>query len=104
LPEKQCLTEDQIEKVRDWVLALSMDQEVDPSMAVDSGGAGPDLKEAGLTNESDADFCVVSNYPVVRAPVQCSSCSALADQEQWNKYVIAFKACPRCNAAQAPIY
>lgn len=77
------------EEVREWILAVSMDQKIDQSLPTDDRN----LYESSL-GLSDMP-CVVSGYPIMgRQPVIFQRSHRLANREAWSKLTVAAKMSP----------
>eukprot|EP00111_Clytia_hemisphaerica_P000435 TCONS_00001218-protein len=90
LPETQYLNEEQREEVKEWVLAVSMDQRVEQTLSFDERN----VYEASLTSpESDVVClpCVVTGYPVLRNKMEFNKTGKAANKEDWNKFAMATK-------------
>ncbi|XP_018787824.1 PREDICTED: intraflagellar transport protein 172 homolog [Bactrocera latifrons] len=82
------------EEVREWVLAVSMDQQVDQVLPTDDRG----LYESALG--SDEQPCILSAYPVRgRQPVTYQSSSRQANRDVWSKFTVALKMSPGSKVA-----
>ncbi|XP_046993145.1 intraflagellar transport protein 172 homolog [Schistocerca americana] len=86
------------EEVKEWVLAVSMDQKVDQVLPVDERGLYP---SALCSNDSAGPMalpCVVSGYPVLaqkgRTPIEFKRPGRAANREDWNKLLMAAKMNP----------
>ena len=115
LPKKQFLGEDKREEVREWVLAVSMDQAVEQSLPErNSGGADPIYD--GLYASSDP-ICIVTGYPVPPAmlleveldghghgPGGGGGGVISANKQDWNKYVQVTRICPWTGQPRTPKY
>ena len=110
LPERQYSTEDQREKVRDWILTVSMDNQVDQEISISTCDKchTNDMYIAGLQCKKCSqayDPCIVTGYPVKRSTrVQCRSCHKSANRDDWNAYIGAMKNCPWCRNPQNPAF
>ena len=110
LPKQQYLDEDTREEVRDWVLQISMNQQVDQSLTTRKcTKCNADIYVACLTcpsckNQSDA--CIITGYPIVTqsSKVNCTNCNNAADKRAWNAIVADTGKCPWCDASQKPLY
>jgi len=111
MPEECHLSGTQIEEIRDWVLGWSMDQSVQQS--VDKRPCDKcrtDIYAAALVCPNDKckhqyEPCAVTGYPVVKKTrIECSSCHAACNREDWNNWVQVFKACPWCATPQNAQY
>lgn len=77
------------EEIREWVLAVSMDQQIDQILPVDDR----EMFESsmGLGDVS----CIVSAYPVLaRQPITFKSSTKQANRDVWSKLTIAAKMAP----------
>mmetsp|Transcript_15284 Transcript_15284/g.25210 ORF Transcript_15284/g.25210 Transcript_15284/m.25210 type:complete len:1767 (+) Transcript_15284:218-5518(+) len=109
LPEKQYLSEEKREEVRDWVLQLSMDQRVEQVLSTrPCDKCGSDLYEASLSCwncKFEYTPCIVTGYPIPRnSRADCKHCGKDSNRDDWNRYLLKFKNCPFCQDAQAPQY
>jgi len=109
MPETGCLQASQIEEIRDWVLGWSMDQNVSQkSDTRKCEKCKQDVYAASLSCNSckhTSEPCVVSGYPVARAStVQCTNCRCTANRDDWNTWLLHFRACPWCDAPQNAQY
>lgn len=105
IPERMHLAEelDVHEDVRDWILAISLDQRVDQTLPVD---ADRGLYEASLAPGEQA--CLVSGYPVVatamasagRMPVTFQRSARLANREAWSRLTVAAKMTPNKDVSE----
>lgn len=78
--------------IREWVLAVSMDQKVDQALSVDDRG----LYESSLV--SDETPCIITGYPVLgQQPVTFQRTSLTANRDAWSKLVMAAKMSPQSN-------
>ncbi|XP_033237758.1 intraflagellar transport protein 172 homolog isoform X1 [Drosophila pseudoobscura] len=77
------------EEVREWVLAVSMDQQVDQQLPTDDRG----LYESSL-GPNDLP-CLLSGFPVRgRQPVTFQSSSNQVNRDVWSKFSVAVKMSP----------
>lgn len=77
------------EEVRDWVLAISMDQQVDQSLPTDERN----MFESSLGMGDSA--CLITGYPVIgRQPLTFQRSSNLANRDSWSKLTVAAKMSP----------
>ncbi|XP_037908543.1 intraflagellar transport protein 172 homolog isoform X1 [Hermetia illucens] len=78
------------EDIREWVLAISVDQKVDQTLPVDDRN----LFESSLGLSDVA--CIVSGYPVVgRQPVTFQRSNKQANRDAWSKLNVAAKMAPQ---------
>jgi intraflagellar transport protein 172 len=110
LPKVQYLDEDKREDVRDWVLQISMNQQVDQSLDTNScGKCGESFYVACLTCpncKTQSDACILTGYPITSnsSKVSCSVCNNVANKSAWNTAVSSKGVCRWCNASQKPVY
>lgn len=78
------------ENIREWILAISMDQRVDQTLPADDERG---LYEASLAPGEEP--CLVSGYPVVvggnKSPVTFQRSNWQANREAWSKLTVAAK-------------
>ncbi|CAC5423828.1 IFT172 [Mytilus coruscus] len=90
LPEKAHLTSQQHEEVKEWVLAVSMDQKVEQILPRDERNcyeaslAAPDTGIKSLP-------CVITGYPVLRNQMDFKTPGHVANKDDWNKFLMATK-------------
>lgn len=90
LPEKPYLTQHQHEDIKEWVLAVSMNQKVEQSLPKDERGT----YEASLVATDTGIHslpCVISGYPVLRNKVEFKNTNKVANKDDWNKFLMATK-------------
>jgi len=106
LPKNQYLNEDKREEIREWVLAMSMDQAVEQSLP--EKGQGDPIYE-GLYASSDP-ICIVTGYPVPQQTLLELELDGhnggviTANKQDWNKYVQTTKVCPWTGQPRTPKY
>jgi len=101
LPKKQFQGDDKREEVRDWVLAMSMDQQVEQSLP--AKGEGDPIYEA-LYDHNNA-ICIVTGHPVPNSLYMDMQDGAIqANKQDWNKYVSATKQDPWTGQPATPNY
>lgn len=77
------------EEVREWVLAISMDQRVEQSLPIDDR----DMYESSLGGNDIA--CIISGYPIIgKQPISFQRSNRLANRETWSKLSMAAKMAP----------
>ncbi|XP_017022793.1 intraflagellar transport protein 172 homolog [Drosophila kikkawai] len=82
------------EEVREWVLAVSMDQQVDQQLPTDDRG----LYESSL-GSNDLP-CMLSGFPVLgRHPVTFQGSSNQVNRDVWSKFSVAVKMSPGSGVA-----
>jgi len=88
LPDQPYLTASQHDEVKEWVLAVSMDQRVEQALPLDERMS----YEASLVSVGGARSqpCIVTGYPVLGSKIEFAR-GMLANKEDWNKLVMAAK-------------
>lgn len=109
LPKQQYLPESKREQVRDWVLAVSMDNKIEQELPkVSCSKCSAETYDGSLVcGNCSAQFppCIVSGFPVTPAQsVRCTVCSSVAIKAHWNKYVLKTGHCAWCQSSQSPFY
>ncbi|XP_030054442.1 intraflagellar transport protein 172 homolog [Microcaecilia unicolor] len=90
LPAKQHVSVEKREEIREWVLAVSMDQRVDQILPRDER----DTYEASLVavNTGVRSLpCLITGYPVLRNKIEFKQPGKAANKEDWNKFLMAIK-------------
>ncbi|OWF38575.1 intraflagellar transport protein 172 homolog [Mizuhopecten yessoensis] len=90
LPEKAHLTSQQHEDIREWVLAVSMDQKVEQVLPRDERNvyeASLMAPETGIRSLP----CVITGYPVLRNQLDFKQAGKVANKDDWNKFLMATK-------------
>jgi intraflagellar transport protein 172 len=104
---KENLPEKLREQVRDWVLAVSLDQKVNQEIDYrQCRECNAQIYAASLVchNCKKTEIpCCVTGYPIING-VECTQCHKQANRDDWNAYVSVKKTCPWCEAPQNPIY
>lgn len=105
LPRQHTINEVASEEANKWVLAISIEKNLDPHLpTVKCPTHGVDMFEGALRSPSGAQYepCAISGYPILtNLRVRCRTCQRLANQEDWNKFVMQTKLCPWCKTTQA---
>ncbi|XP_063770977.1 intraflagellar transport protein 172 homolog isoform X3 [Pseudophryne corroboree] len=90
LPAKQHVPVEKREEVREWVLAVSMDQRVDQVLPLDERGT----YEASLIAVSSGIHslpCLLTGYPVLRNKIDFKQPGKATNKEDWNTFLMAIK-------------
>ncbi|KAF7235879.1 hypothetical protein EYD10_17309 [Varanus komodoensis] len=90
LPAKPHVSEEQREEIRDWLLAVSMDQRLEQVLPRDER----DTYEASLVAANTgvrALPCLITGYPVLRNKVEFKRPGKEANKDSWNKFLMAAK-------------
>ena len=104
LPDVHFVPEDKREEVRDWVLALSMDQQVDQSLSTRvCHNCKTEIYEAALQChhcQAVTEACIVDGYPILPGErYQPGSIVWPARRDGWKTYIESFHACPLTSLA-----
>ncbi|CAG9856074.1 unnamed protein product [Phyllotreta striolata] len=97
LPRQLYLLDDPREhdNIKEWVLAISMDQKIDQTLPVDDR----QLYESSL--QSGDSPCLVTGYPVRNQPVHFAKSNLQANKDAWNKLNMGAKMSPDSNVSSA---
>jgi intraflagellar transport protein 172 len=88
LPKDQFLDESKREEVREYVLAISMDQKAEQTLDQDSRGTYvASLVDAKTRKKSSP--CIVTGYPVLATSVSFGG--KAGNKEDWNRFIMALK-------------
>ncbi|XP_019854623.1 PREDICTED: intraflagellar transport protein 172 homolog isoform X2 [Amphimedon queenslandica] len=92
LPEQPFMTEDKREEIKEWVLALSMDRQVEQTLPLDDERqtyvASLTSPHTGVTSLP----CIVTGYPVLKQKVEFKRGGRCANKGDWTKFVMNTKA------------
>uniref|UniRef100_A0A3P9LP27 Intraflagellar transport 172 n=1 Tax=Oryzias latipes TaxID=8090 RepID=A0A3P9LP27_ORYLA len=90
LPSKVCITEGPLEQIRNWVLTVSVDRQVEQVLPRDERNTFEgSLVAAGSGLRSVP--CVLTGYPVLGNNIQFSALGKAANKEDWNRFVMVTK-------------
>lgn len=108
LPVRPYVPEHKVEDVREWILTVSMRQDVEQALSERKcGTCKAATYEASLTChtcKASAPMCWASGFPIVDR-VQCTADARHeANRPQWNAYVEKFEKCPVCETTQPASY
>lgn len=103
LPEKNFLSPQERDKIRDWVLEVNMDGQLGgqlPTRVCEK--CGHEHYEASLVCpkcRTTHEPCIISGYPLIKSQsIRCKFCNMGALRDQWNEYVTVTQHCPWCNS------
>jgi intraflagellar transport protein 172 len=83
------------EEIREWVLAISMDQRIDQTLPTDDRN----LFESSLADSDQP--CVISGYPIVgRQPVIFQRSHRMANRDAWSRMTVAAKMEPQSDVPE----
>ncbi|XP_024359090.2 intraflagellar transport protein 172 isoform X4 [Physcomitrium patens] len=105
----EAIDDKQREEVRDWVIQLSMDQQIERALPTRScEDCGSSIYVASLVCfvcKMESDMCCVTGYPVASEDrVTCKACKMPANKHNWNVYIHRCQTCPWCMVPQQPFY
>lgn len=108
LPEKNFLSSQERDKIRDWVLEINMDGNVGqslPTRTCDNQKCNYEgLYEASLSChqcKTTWEPCIITGYPLLKSnSMKCKFCNMGAVREDWNDFVGVTQHCPWCNSMQ----
>ncbi|KAF0720279.1 hypothetical protein AaE_010341, partial [Aphanomyces astaci] len=110
VPEDQYLPDDSArEEIRDWVLTISMDQQVQEKLPEKPcPNCQASIYEGNLQCaecKTKFESCIITGFPVgAKTTVHCTNCKVIADRESWNKWIKQFGSCGWCSAPQKMSY
>ena len=90
VPSSQFVPEDKREEIKEWVLAVSMDQRVEQVLPLDERNT---FEASLVTANTDvrAIACVVTGYPVLRNKIDFKKPGKAANKDDWNRFTMAAK-------------
>ncbi|XP_063995942.1 intraflagellar transport protein 172 homolog [Diachasmimorpha longicaudata] len=95
LPEDLSLLREEREEVREWVLAVSMDQKVEQGLPVDNRGVYIGSLTCPANGSTPLQECALTGYPIRGATVRFEGSSRVVDREDWNKILSAARQAPQ---------
>lgn len=110
LPESHYVSDEGArEEIRDWVLTISMDQQVAEKLPERAcAQCKAQVYEASLSCPEckvESEACILTGFPVLpKATVHCATCKVVADRDMWNRWIKQFGSCPWCAAPQKMSY
>ncbi|KPI84420.1 hypothetical protein ABL78_6527 [Leptomonas seymouri] len=110
LPKESTVPAELIEEVNSWVLTVSIDNTAANSertlpMVNDPENGEPMFAGCVKSPHTRKVYpaCAVTGYGVIGGGLtKCSACQRVANQADWNKFVMTAKQCPWCSAAANP--
>ncbi|VDK56115.1 unnamed protein product [Anisakis simplex] len=95
LPETPFLSKEEHEEMKEWVLAISVEQNMERRLPLDSNGSfeGSLLKSNGITYKP----CIITGYAVCGDAKEFGSSGRVANRDEWNKFIMAQKTKPTEN-------
>eukprot|EP00249_Psilotum_nudum_P004532 c18048_g1_i3 orf=1201-1902(+) len=109
MPQKHAINKEQREEARDWVIQFSLNQQSDKVLLVrNCEKCAASIYEASLVCffcKDESQACCVTGYPVNPGlQIECLCCLKVANKNDWDTYVPAFKSCPWCRTPQQYLY
>uniref|UniRef100_G0U5A8 Intraflagellar transport protein IFT172,putative n=1 Tax=Trypanosoma vivax (strain Y486) TaxID=1055687 RepID=G0U5A8_TRYVY len=105
LPKTSSIDKASEEEVNRWVLANSIENNLDPRLPTITDPQGQvDMFEGALQSPAGSTFpeCAVTGYPIVGGGLtKCQECQRPANQDDWNRYILVGKNCPWCGSPQS---
>ena len=105
LPEKNFVSPEERDQIRDWVLEINMDGSVGQSLPTRRcEHCSGEIYECSLYCphcRAQWEPCIVTGLPLVKSDsVQCKICNKGAIREHWNDVISATMHCPWCKSMQ----
>ena len=102
LPEKNFIQASEKDKIRDWLLQTSVNQQVEQVLPTRTcENCSTKIYEACLfclKCKVKWEPCILTGYPLLKSnTVSCKSCGKGALKEAWSLYLQSFANCPWCN-------
>ena len=102
MPVKNMVDEQQKQKIKDWLLEVSMNQKFDSSLPLRScEKCSTKIYEASISCfkcKNRSEPCILTGYPVNGSTgKQCRSCGKWGLRDAWSVYLNCFANCPWCN-------
>ncbi|CAG9326113.1 unnamed protein product [Blepharisma stoltei] len=109
LPDNNITDNDTRDRLRDWVLQVSMDHRVEQKLSTrhcDSCGAEIYIANLQCPNCGFAwEPCLITGFPVMRgSEVACTNCDRPANKNEWNAYLLSNSSCPWCSSIQSQAF
>ncbi|XP_033198470.2 intraflagellar transport protein Oseg2 isoform X1 [Bombus vancouverensis nearcticus] len=95
LPETLSLTAEQREEVREWVLAVSMDQKVEQVLPTDHRGVYVGSLTAHSVDSGSLQACILTGYPIRGSIIKFSEVQHVADRDDWTKLTNTARQAPQ---------
>jgi intraflagellar transport protein 172 len=107
LPEKNIISPEERDHIRDWVLEINMDGTVGQSLpsrrCEHCGGECYGCSLSCTHCRAAWEPCIITGLPLVKSnAVHCKICNKGAIREHWNDYIQATMHCPWCKSMQTP--
>lgn len=102
LPDKNLISIDERDSIRDWVLSVSMNNQAYSLSKRYCENCDNSIYDAALTCPSCRcgwEPCIITGYPLIKSQaIQCKFCNKGAIRDYWNDYIQATMHCPWCKS------
>ncbi|XP_033332650.1 intraflagellar transport protein Oseg2 [Megalopta genalis] len=100
VPLPNCLgvTSEQREEVREWILAVSMDQKVEQVLPTDHRGVYVGSLTSPAVESPPIQNCILTGYPVRGSITRFSEGERVADRDDWTKLINTARQAPQDSA------
>ncbi|XP_076232501.1 intraflagellar transport protein Oseg2 [Calliopsis andreniformis] len=85
LPQSLSMTAEQREEVREWVLAVSMDQKVEQELPVDHRGVYINSLSSPSVGSAVLQACILTGFPIRGPVIRFTKGERIADRDDWTK-------------------
>ncbi|KAH0786748.1 selective LIM binding factor [Histomonas meleagridis] len=103
LRKQHAISSDVIAKINDWVLEMTINEDVEPKLPLMQC---PKCKKEIFMGNLKCNFCgmkfdccCITGAPVLK-PVKCTACGAVANRTDWGLFVSKTGRCPCCDTPQ----
>ena len=102
MPMKNFISENEKEKIKDWLLQVNMNNKVDTSLPVRScekcSAKIYDASASCFKCKNQSEVCILTGLPVNQSNgKKCKSCGKWGLKDYWTVYLNNFANCPWCN-------
>ncbi|KAK0173296.1 hypothetical protein PV328_006513 [Microctonus aethiopoides] len=94
LPSSLSVSREEREEVREWVLAVSMDQRVEQGLPVDQRGVYIGSVTCPANGSGPLQACALTGYPIRGSIVRFAESSRVVDRDDWNKLMNTARQAP----------
>ncbi|XP_008560724.1 intraflagellar transport protein 172 homolog [Microplitis demolitor] len=94
LPGTLSLAQEEREDVREWVLAVSMDQKIEQGLPVDQRGVYIGSLTCPANGSAPLQPCALTGYPIRASVVRFEGSNRVVDRDDWNKLMNAARQAP----------
>ena len=89
IPPGLSISREEHEEVREWILAVSMDQRIEQGLPLDPRGIYVGSLKSHNDETNPLVECVLTGYPIIGATVPFEIGLKVAAREDWNRFVSA---------------